>query len=380
MKRYIFLGILLIAGSALSVKAQVMNPQVGPDSLSTALVPALGYSSNEGLIGGLIYSRYNYKGNQPPFKNLIQSQAIITTKGFVDVKATYEQTQTFGRDIRSIADVYFYRYTEDLFFGIGNKTTFSDQQWEDEYYFFKSIGFGLDYRIRKPIYEQGKKQLDLQFGAATEYHIPYVRQQQSSFGLQMPNGTDGGWINNVNTGFIWENRDSEFDTKRGNRAELELRAAPKFMASYGMATARLELRQYFHLFNFLTVANRFEVRHAGGDVPYWELSALGNNESLRGYALNRFRGKSSIAYTLEMRTWLLKFPDFYALKFGGQLFTDTGRVFSENDNGNKLFEGYHQTIGFGGAMSIFNPDFILRGEIGFSDEVSRIYVGVGYMF
>lgn len=362
------------------VKAQVMNPQVGPDSVSTALVPALGYSSNEGLIGGLIYSRYNYKGNQPPFKNLIESQALITTKGFIDVQGTYEQTQTFDRDIRSIADVYFYRYTEDLFFGIGNETTFSDQQWEDEYYFYKSIGFGLDYRIRKPIYEQGTQQLDLQFGAATEYHIPYVRQQQSSFARQMPNGTDGGWINNVNTGFIWENRDSEFDTKRGNRAELELRAAPKFMSSYGMATARLELRQYFHLFNFLTIANRFEARHAGGDVPYWELSALGNNESLRGYPLNRFRGNSSIAYTLEMRTWLLKFPDFYALKFGGQLFTDTGRVFSENDNGNNLFEGYHQTVGFGGAMSIFNPDFILRGEIGFSDEVSRIYVGVGYMF
>lgn len=358
----------------------MMDPEVGKDSVSTALVPALGYSSNEGLLGGIIYSRYDYRGNVDPFNNLLESSAIATTKGFVEVEATYEQTKTFGRDLRSIADFYFYRYTQDQFFGVGNETTFSDQQWDDEYYFFRSIGFSLDYRIRKPIYEQGKRQLDLQFGAATEYHIPYIRQDESSFAQQIPNGSDGGWVNNVNTGLIWENRDSEFDTKRGNRAQLELRAAPKWLGSYGLGTARLELRQYFHLFDFLTVANRFEARHAEGDIPYWEMSTLGNKNTLRGYPLNRFKGNSSVAYTLELRTWLLKFPDLYGLKFGGQLFTDAGRVFTETDGSPDLLEGYHQTVGFGGAMSIFNPDFILRGEMGFSEDVSRIYIGVGYMF
>ncbi|MEL7833678.1 hypothetical protein [Fodinibius sp. Rm-B-1B1-1] len=358
----------------------MMNPQVGQDSVSTALVPAIGYSSNEGLLGGLIYSRYDYRGNVAPFNNLFESSAIATTKGFVEVEATYEQTKTFGRDLRSIANFYFYRYTQDQFFGIGNETTFSDQQWDNEYYFFRSIGFSFDYRFRKPIYEQGRSQLDLQFGAATEYHIPYVRQQQSSFVQAMPVGSDGGWTNNINTGLVWENRNSEFDPRRGNRLELELRGAPNLISNYGLATARLELRQYFYLFNFLTVANRFEARHAEGDIPYWEMSTLGNKNTLRGYPLNRFKGNTSVAYTLELRTWLLKFPDFYGLKFGGQLFTDTGRVFTETDDANDLFERYHQTVGFGGAMSILNPDFILRGEMGFSEDVTRIYIGVGYMF
>jgi hemolysin activation/secretion protein len=107
---------------------------------------------------------------------------------------------------------------------------------------------------------------------------------------------------------------------------------------------------------------------------------LGNKNTLRGYPLNRFKGNSSLAYTLELRTWLLKFPQFYGLKFGGQLFTDAGRVFTEVDDANDLFKEYHQTVGLGGAMSVFNPDFILRGEIGFSEDVSRIYIGVGYMF
>jgi outer membrane protein assembly factor BamA len=117
-----------------------------------------------------------------------------------------------------------------------------------------------------------------------------------------------------------------------------------------------------------------------GNVPYWELSTLGGENNLRGYPLNRFYGKTSIAYSLELRAWFLRFPRLFGLKFGGQLFTDTGRVFTGSDDINDVFDGYKQTIGFGGAMSIFNPDFILRGEIGFSDEVSRIYVGIGYLF
>ncbi len=161
---------------------------------------------------------------------------------------------------------------------------------------------------------------------------------------------------------------------------MEIRFSPDLISSYQLATARVELRQYFQLFNWLTVANRLEARHAQGDVPYWEMSTLGDSYTLRGYPLNRFRGNTSLAYTLELRSWIVKFPRMHNLKFGVQFFTDTGRVFTEQDDLNDLFEGYKQTVGFGGAMSIFNPDFILRGEIGFSEEVSRIYIGVGYLF
>lgn len=380
MLRYLILLLsFLVVLAVVPAQGQMMDPQVGPDSISTALVPAVGYSSNEGFLGGIIYTRYDYRGNQQPFNNYLESSAIATTKGFIEVDVRYEQKETFNRDLRSIADIYFHRYTRDTFFGVGNETTFSKDLWENEYYYFETVSFGLDYRIRKPVYEDENRQLDIQIGAATEYHIPYTRQQQSSFAQQTPNGSEGGWINNINAGMIWENRDSEFDPHRGNRAEIEVRAAPKLISSYGLATARLELRQYFYLFNFLTIANRLEGRHATGDVPYWEMSTLGDKETLRGYPLNRFKGNSSLAYTLELRTWFLKFPDIYRLKFGAHMFSDTGRVFSKFDN-NEFFDRYKHTWGFGGAMSLFNPDFILRGEIGFSEDVSRIYVGVGYVF
>jgi len=350
------------------------------DSVSNALVPVLGYSSNEGFIGGAIYNRYDYRGNIKPFRNYLKSSALISSKGFIEVEARYEQTRSFGRHIRSIYNANFQRYTKDIFFGIGNDTGFSKSRWEDEYYFFESLGMGFSYKARKPIYKLGRRQLDLFGGLGFEYQKSNIISQQTSFADRMPNGREGGWVNFLNTGMIWENRDSEFDPHHGNRATLEWRYSPDLVSSYALTSIRMEFRQYFYLFNWLTVANRIEGRQVFGDIPYWEYSTLGGENNLRGYPLNRFRGNASLAYTMELRGWIFKFPQLLNLKLGAQLFTDVGRVFTDQDDFNDLFEGYKQTVGFGGAMSIFNPDFILRGEIGFSEDVSRIYVGVGYLF
>jgi hypothetical protein len=76
---------------------------------------------------------------------------------------------------------------------------------------------------------------------------------------------------------------------------------------------------------------------------------------------------------------MFTFPK-YASKIGVHVFSDAGRVFTGDDEASDLFNGYKQTIGFGGVLSLFNPDFILRGEMGFSEDASRIYIGVGYTF
>lgn len=372
------LSITCIASGVVS--AQNKNGEANADSLTSALVPALGYSSNEGLVGGLIYSRYNNNGDVEPFKNHLKSSAMVSTNGYVKVRGDYERTRNFGRPIRSTLNIYFNRFTTNNFFGIGNEVPFNQEQWENEFYYFESVGFGLGYDLRKPVFRHGESQLDLLAGVETEYQIPYVSKTPSSFEQQEPMGSQGGWLNFIKTGLVWENRDREFDPRQGNRFALELRYAPELVSRYGMGTARLELRQYFQLFNSITVANFFEARHAKGDIPYWELSTLADGNTLRGYPRNRFQGNSSVAYTLELRSWIFEFPQLYRLKLGMQLFTDTGRVFTENDDIHDLFEGYKQTIGIGGAMSVISPDFILRGEIGFSEDVSRIYVGVGYLF
>lgn len=368
--------------SICSAKAQVPGAQVGADSVSNAVFPVLSYSSTEGFVGGAVYNRYDFTGHIQPFRNYLQSSGIVSTKGFVEIEGKYEQTRSFGKRIRTTINAYFHRYTADIFFGIGNNVPFLKGRWDNDYYYFQSVSLGLEYKLRKAIYQRqhNNSHFDLQLGLGTEYQVPYTNKDQSSFAQRMPYGYNGGWINYLTTGFVWENRDSEFDPHHGNRAELDVRYSPELVSKYGLTSFRFEVRQYFYLFHWLTVANRLETRHVRGDIPYWEMSTLGGENNLRGYPLNRFMGNTSIAYTLELRTWFLKFPQLYNLKFGGQLFTDAGRVFTGQDDFNDVFHGYKQTFGFGGAMSVFNPDFILRGEIGFSDEVTRIYIGIGYLF
>ncbi len=378
MYRRFFLSLWLLA-FGVKAQAQLLPEPAGPDSVRNAFFPVAGYSSDVGLMGGAIYNRYDYSGNTRPFNSYLQSAAVISTKGFIKLEGLYEKTNAFDSDLRSTNEVYLFRRAYNTFFGVGNNTTYSDRLWEEEYYFFESVSFGVDLRLRKPLYVKERRRFDLVGGVGGEYYYPDERLPNSSFSRISPPGSEGGYIHFLTGGFVWENRDREFDPRNGNRGEFELRVAPGLISKYTMAAFRADFRQYFYIFDFLTIANRLQGEHVTGDVPFWELPALGDDYTLRGYPLYRFRGNSSVVYNLELRSWMFTFPE-YRIKLGVQLFTDMGRVFTPSDRFEDLFRGYKQTFGFGGALSLFSPDFILRGDIGYSEEVSRIYIGVGYTF
>jgi hypothetical protein len=379
MRSFVITFLLVVITAAHSF-GQLVPEEMEPDSLVQAFVPVFGYGSSEGFLGGLLYNRYDYRGGVEPFNNYLESSALISTNGFIEIKTRYEQTESFGRPLRSIVETYFNRYKNDSYFGIGNDTEFSNSLWDNNFYYFESIAVGADYRLRTPIYSNQKQQVDFVSGVAVEYHIPYSNGNETAFAQYTPNGSSGGWSTPLHGGLIWENRDNEFDPGRGNRLEFKLRGIPALLGSFRMASAEIDLRQYISPFKRLTVAGRLMGRYATGDIPYWELSKLGDNETLRGYPLNRFQGDAMLAYNLELRSWILKFPQWYDLKFGGQLFTDGGRVFTGADDSADLFKNYKQTFGIGGSMSILSPDFILRGDIGFSEDMTQLYVGIGYLF
>ena len=149
-----------------------------------------------------------------------------------------------------------------------------------------------------------------------------------------------------------------------------------------MASFTADVRQYYPLpLPILqpVLAFRAKGNWVTGTVPYWELPHLGDEYTLRGYPVHRFRGTASLLYNAELRTWVYEYPEL-AFKLGFQLFSDGGRVFNSNDDWSDLFQDYHRTYGFGFATSLFSPDFIFRLDVGFSDEMYRFYANVGYMF
>ena len=215
-----------------------------------------------------------------------------------------------------------------------------------------------------------------------EYHETLARNDSTLYAFDQPFGSEAGWFNYLGTGIRYDSRNNEYRPSRGVNLSLRARWAPDLLSNdYPMSDITLDASGYFSfdLYWKWVVATLFVYKQTLGDVPFWNLANVTDGRLLRGYPQNRFIGNAILAHSLELRTWFLKW-DFYKIRMGAQIFTDRGRVFMDLEEAGELFQDYKQTVGFGGALSLGSPDFILRMDVGFSKEVYRIYVGIGYAF
>ena len=354
------------------------------DSVKIGFLPALGYSSDVGLLAGGVFSRYHYQDGLSPFRNQFAGSALATTKGLFSVSLQYEQVQTFGQDIRSKSNLSIGRIREATYFGFGNNSAFDKSLWNEGYYFYETY-FGLvELYARKPIWKSNSitGKLDWVLVSNLSMESPQSGSQTNQLFQDQPEFLDGLWVWETGTGLVWENRDDEFAPTRGNTARIEVRVAPGLLLDNSSWQVQFQASQYatrqIWLFP-VTAAIKLGWHQAGGQTPFWRLPQAGGEFSLRGYAEGRFIADASLYYTAELRTWLIQYPDL-GFRLGGQLFTDGGRVFTQDKIVSDFFNDHKRTIGLGGAMSIFTNDFIVRGDLGFSDELIRFYLGIGYTF
>lgn len=92
-------------------------------------------------------------------------------------------------------------------------------------------------------------------------------------------------------------------------------------------------------------------------------------DAMRGYKLNRFIDKGKFLINAEYR-----FPIFW--KFGGNLFIDTGTVFP----GISSMKLKNFLIDTGLGLQFYMPDFVVRFDLGFSNEGIGIYFNFGHIF
>ncbi|MEX0647629.1 MAG: BamA/TamA family outer membrane protein [Balneolaceae bacterium] len=383
MKRFSTAFFLLLFLPFLVVKAQVIPPsdEAGEDNIQYSIVPFAGYISDLGLIGGLLLQRFNYGGeSDDPFLSNTKLDFTISTKGNIIGEFDYERTRSFGTDIRSRFTFRGERDQQSHYFGIGNRTEYSSGQYEDDFFFFESRRLSLMYSGRKQVGEFSEDGIiDLIVPVSFTFLDASSGNGPTRFDEDLPEENGSGWVNKIGIGLIADSRDSEFAPTRGFRYLAGIKTSPSFAGSdYTFSELTGDFRHYKEIFKDVVVAQKIQADHRLGSPPFWEMAALGSQDGLRGFHQDRFLGDSSILHLLELRTWLFSLWDG-DIRLGGQLFWDTGRVFSNFDSA-RFFENWKHTFGAGGAMSLFNSDFILRGDIGFSEESARIYIGVGYVF
>src|SRR6056297_211085 len=380
MSRFIYLAaiiICLLTPLRSYGQAPANNQSKG---LNYSFYPVFGYSSDIGFFGGGLFQRIDYADGFRPFLTNTLVDITGSTKGQWVASLEYEKTRAFGRPLRTRSEFKAFRNPISNYFGIGNETDFSDSDFSEGLYYLLKRRIVTRFEIRKPwrtISDQKKLEGVLLFKVS--YTDNEDQGADTQFVQSPPTGASGGWVNTIGAGLIYDIRNSEFDPRSGIRAEAGADFSPVFAGNdFGFSYYFAEFTTYAPILKNTVFAQRFAAEHTIGSVPFFELPALGNEEGLRGYALNRFLGNSSVIYMAEMRTWVFSFLDDQ-IKLGGHLFFDTGRVFSDSDS-SEFLKNWKQTWGMGGAMSLFNPDLILRGEVGISNESYRIYAGVGYTF
>ncbi|MDX1592292.1 MAG: BamA/TamA family outer membrane protein [Balneolaceae bacterium] len=374
---------ILLLDRSVSAQSILTNMDREQDSpVQYSLLPLAGYTSDIGLFGGGLFQKINYgQPPQSPFRSRLQVDFIGSFKGELQAQAVHEHTRAFNGRIRSRVSLFLFSSQISHFFGIGNQAAYSEELYSEDYFFYRHRNVSFRWRLRKKVAEYGfNGSLEIFSDLRAAYHKTNSLDENSRFAaFQLSGDKSTGWTNMLGLGLIADDRDSEFNPTEGYRYEAGVAVSDPLLASeFSFTSVWGELRNYVELLPNVVLAHKLRGEIISGNPPFWELSTLGNKAGLRGYHLDRFRGDRSIINIFELRTWLFSILD-EQIRFGGQLFWDSGRVFSDNDSAG-LFNNWQHTFGIGGAVSLFNPDFIITGDLGFSEETFRIYAGIGYNF
>lgn len=116
----------------------------------------------------------------------------------------------------------------------------------------------------------------------------------------------------------------------------------------------------------------------GTQVPFFEQSSLGGQNSLRGFGVDRFIDKHLVAFSVEERIHIARtrlagvMADFEVAPF-----VDTGQVFA--DFKDVSFKDYRVTPGIG-LRGIVRPNVVGRLDYGFSREGGAIFAGLDFPY
>ncbi len=352
------------------------------DSVKYGAFPGLSYNSDDGINIYFELQRFVYNDEVLPFKSFGKYWFNYSGIGAYTFSAYRDQVRTFGTKKRSAFDVHISQNYGNYFPGYTVDGGFSKERFDTtSFYQFNSFLLNVGVATRVPISAvSGIKRTDIKVGIRVVHEKPFDLEPNSFMSTNKPKGWDGSTYTFLELGYLKENRDNEFRSKDGTLVGVNFKTSVPLLSSSLVGQVFSEFRAFKQLTKVeklpeVVFAQRFLLNQTIGEIPYWFAPSLGGANSARGYIYRRFVGQGLLQSNTEIRTWLFKLP-WLESQFGVSAFTDNGMVYDA------AFNDYQtaSTIGFGGFMSVFNRDFILKYEMGFSKEGVGVYLGSGFSF
>lgn len=260
-----------------------------------------------------------------------------------------------------------YGYYVDKFWGVGRDTPEIDNEQ------FISSGWGAEVQFHVPPILQ-KIGFD-KLGFIYDYYNSTIRDKQSNPYLLDPTtrGNSGGISSGLGLLWLIDSRDNIFFPESGGYHRFKVIYYQQELASdFDFNRYELDLRRYLVLRPNLVLAAQILGSQVGGYAPFYELSALGGGQIMRGYYYGRFREKLYLASQIELRTFFWK-------RLGGVAFAGMGNV----DDAVSGLTLRQTRFSFGGGLRFkFNQaeKVNIRMDIGFGRGTSGIYFGMEEAF
>jgi hypothetical protein len=136
--------------------------------------------------------------------------------------------------------------------------------------------------------------------------------------------------------------------------------------------------EYFASIKPFTLGLKFGGGGSYGNIPFYNLFTLGQNNYLRGYRSNRFTGEGMAYFDSELRAQLFDVKTLLVpLRIGVRGFYNTGRIFQSGEDSKTWHSGY----GFGLYIVPLEPTYTFHISAAFSDEESLLITfGIGGAF
>ena len=360
------------------------------ETRSWALLPQVGYGPDTGVLGGLKFTS----------RDLLDTGATLDLDGVYSINGQQGYSVVLGSPfllenrLLMMTQAYYYLDPQREFFGLGNNdqgpTPASTNLIQDfggsftvGWRLFERLALNLEFRVRDVSIRNGERDGDIPFTPERFPDLP---------------GVDGGVVVPVGLSLVWNNRDDLLRPTRGWRTILKaLHANGAWGSDFEYSQFIVDLgylRSFFDENLVLAIRMNGEYIQAPPDrVPFWELSELGGDDTLRGFFPYRFLGTSRILFNLEVRFPIVDFDffDIWDVDIDGVAFADSGRVFIDDDDLEDEFRLDDDILeriiddfqyDYGGGLRIKLADaLVARIDVGFSDEeTGLVYLEFGQTF
>jgi outer membrane protein assembly factor BamA len=285
---------------------------------------------------GVYYFKIRPKANTEDKTRMsyVQFLGDYTQNKQVDLWATWN---VFTRNENYLlkGDIRF-REFPDRFYGLGNNVS----KKEEEKYSYDLL------QIKSLQLKKIQPGLFVGFDYALEFEYGFKHTPGGQLADGSIKGAKGAVGSALGMVGLLDTRDNILNAHQGKFAEISTYFFLRPLGStFGFTNLNATYQHYWQLKKKHILALQTKARFTFGDVPFLDLSTLGNDDILRGYPKNLYRDNHFMATQLEYR-----FPLFW--RFGGVTFAGVGDVFGPNSN--LQFNLLKYSVG-GGLRFIINP-------------------------